>query len=269
MKKILLIIISILVLALISGGVYYFFFKAKDKGAKEEIIAPPSIKKVNELEVSKRPYVALLPHPNPARCSGADLIIEDLKNGETLAEYELEYTAGSLIQGVFGRRDLTETTTDHQPLEFGTCSKGKCKCDQEISGGSLTLNFTIPGDEYTLKSDFTMGTVGSIEGDLISTDARLRIDVGTALARGTQVVVIKAMGLPGQLEGEILVGPYGVFVPMGVKAKGGLTITLQAGDDQGSLMYWNGQAWQDLKAKSTEGKLTTTMPDVGIVVLVK
>ena len=269
MKKILLIIISILVLALISGGVYYFFFKGKGKGAKEEIIAPPSIKKVNELEISKRPYVALLPHPNAARCNGADLVIEDLKNGETLAEYELEYTAGSLIQGVFGRRDLTKTTTDHQPLEFGTCSRGKCKCDQEISGGSLTLNFTLPGDEYTLKSDFTMGTVETIEGDLMSTDARLRIDVGTALARGTQVVVMKAMGLPGQLEGEILVGPYGIFVAKGVSAKGGLEITLQIGDDKGTLMYWDGKAWQDLKTTASEGKLTATMPDAGIVVLVK
>lgn len=269
MKKILLIIISILVLALIGGSVYFFFFKDKGKGAKEEIIAPPSIKKVNELEISKRPYVALLPNPNPARCNGADLIIEEFKNGETLVEYELEYTAGSLIQGVFGRRDLTEAATDHQPLEFGTCSKGKCKCDQEISGGSLTLNFTLPGDEYTLKSDFTMGAVGSTEGDLISTDARLRINVGTALAKGTQVVVIKAMGLPSQLEEEILVGPYGVFAPKGISAKGGLKITLQIGEDQGTLMYWDGKAWQDLKATVSDGKLTATMPDVGIVVLVK
>lgn len=267
MKKILLIVIPILALALMGGGIYFLFFKGEEE-AKQEIQTPPSIKKVNELELSKRPYVALLPHPNSARCNGADLIIENLKLNETLAEYELEYTAGPLIQGVFGRRDLTKAVSKHQPLEFGTCSKGKCKCDENISGGSLTLSFTTPDDEYTLKSDFNLGIVGEIEGSLLSTDARLKVDVATAFARGTQVVVMKAMGLPGEIEGEVAVGPYGVFVAEGISAKGGLEIELQT-NDEGSLMYWNGSNWQDLKASSSDGKISAAMPDAGVVVLAK
>ena len=93
-----------------------------------------------QLELDKRPFVQLIPHPDPGRCDGITLLVDNLKNNESLAEYELEYMAGPLIQGVFGRRDFTEVA-EHQPLELGSCSKGKCKCDTDITGGSLTLSF--------------------------------------------------------------------------------------------------------------------------------
>lgn len=266
-KKILLFIIPVIVLALLGVGVYFAFFKTERKEDKTAIQAPPSVKRVNELALTKRPYVALLPHPNLSRCSGADLIIENLQLNEKLAEYELEYTAGSLIQGVFGRRDLTQAGS-FQPLEFGTCSRGKCKCDQDISGGSLTLEFTGGDEDYTLKSDFTLGIIGEIEGDLISTDARLQIEVAKAFARGTPVIVMKGMGLPDEVEGEVVVGPYQIFAPRAISAKGDFKVTLQT-QEEGRLMFWNGKLWQDLEVQISENKLTATMPDEGVLVLVK
>lgn len=265
MKKILPIILGIAAILIIGGGVW-MWLKGQKPAEKKTIAPPPSVKKVNELELEKRPFVALLPHPNPGRCNGVDLIIENLQNQESLAEYELEYTAGPLIQGVFGRRDFSQVANTHQPLEFGSCSKGKCKCDTGISGGSLTLTFTTPSEEYALKSDFSLYEVGEDEV-FTSTDARLQVEPGRALATGTQVIVMKSMGLPSEIDGEVVVGPYGLFGPQGVTAKVPMEASLQT-QEEGKLMFWNGRAWEDLEVE-VDGKLSFELPGLGVVALVR
>ena len=264
-----LLIFLIIILFFILGGVSFFWWQRNQrKKAQETVSVPTTVKKVNQLEISKRPYVALLPYPNSARCDGVEMLIENLKNGETLAEYELEYTAGPLIQGVFGRRDLTEAGAEHQPLEFGSCSKGKCKCDKEITGGSLTLNFSLPDDEYSLKSDFSLQTVEKGQEEITSTDARLLIDVNSALPDNTQVIVMKTMGLPGEINGEVLAGPYGIFTPRNIKLKKAIEVSLQT-KDEGKLMFWNGKAWQELDVEASDGKLTSTISETGVIALVR
>lgn len=266
MKKILLAGIGLAIVA-VAGGGFLLWRQSQKPEEKQTIAPPPSVKKVNELELAKRPYVALLPHPNPERCGGVDLIIENLTNRETLAEYELEYTAGPLIQGVFGRRDFTQVANTHQPLEFGSCSKGKCKCDTDITGGSLTLTFTTPEEEYVLKSDFSLSMVG--EGKLLtSTDARLTVDPGRALPSGTPVIVMKAMGLPAPVEKEVIAGPYGIFAPQGVKVTGTLEVTMQT-HEGGTFMYWNGNDWMTPKTMPKDDKYVIPVSSLGVIVLVK
>jgi len=268
MRKIWWLVISVVSVGLLAGGghlVWRIFF-LRPAPPPSTVTSPSSLKKVNELELAKRPFVALLPHPDPSQCSGVDLVIENLKNGETLAEYEMEYNAGPLIQGVFGRREFTKQGAIHQPLLFGSCSKSKCKCDQDISGGNLTLNF-MAKEDYALKSDFTLQTVGEAE-KLGSTDARLSVAPGTALPKGTEVIIMKTMGLPAELTGEVVAGPYGIFVPQGVTARGEMPLVLQ-GKEEGKLMFWNGKTWQELKAEVSDGKISSAIPNVGVVVLVK
>jgi hypothetical protein len=266
MKKILLAGVGLAIVAVAAGG-FLIWRQSQKPEEKQTIAPPPSMKKVNELELGLQPFVALLPHPNPETCSGVDLVIEDLKNKESLAEYELEYTAGPLIQGVFGRRDFTQVANTHQPLEFGSCSKGKCKCDTNISGGSLTLTFTTPGEEYALKSDFSLYVVGEDEV-FTSTDARFTVNPGRALAKGTPVIVMKTMGLPAPVEKEVIAGPYGVFAPQGVKPTGTLEVTLQT-HEGGTFMYWDGNGWMTPKTMPRDDKYVIPVSSLGVAVLVK
>ncbi|OGD63297.1 hypothetical protein A2160_02260 [Candidatus Beckwithbacteria bacterium RBG_13_42_9] len=266
MKKIWLIVLSVTLMIVGVGGFFIWQFFFKPAPSTKGTGSPAAVKKVNELEFSKRPYVALLPHPDPSSCSGVDMVIENLKNNETLAEYELEYNAGPMIQGVFGRRDFTQKVTSHQPLLFGSCSRNKCKCDENITGGKLTLDFTAQED-YSLFSDFTMQIIGQSD-KLNSTDARLVVDPGSALPKSTQVIIMNTMGLPGELNGEVILGPYGIFPPKGIVARGEMAVTLQT-KEAGKLMFWGGQAWQELKTEINDDKVSGILPNVGVVVLVK
>jgi len=184
-----------------------------------------------------------------------------------LVEYELEYMAGPLIQGVFGRRDFTEKT-EHKPLELGSCSKGKCKCDTDITGGSLTLRFTAQED-YTLKGDFSYQTVGDVDSVVSSRDAKLTFKVGNALSSSTTVIVASTFGLPAELEGEIVAGPYGIFAPEGVTPRGSMELTLQTKEENATFYFWNGISWQKLSDKVKDGKISGQISDLGVVVLVK
>jgi len=262
-------IILLILLVIITAGIGFFLWLKSGRKSKEETakIVPRKVTPVNQMAQDKRPFVQLVPHPDPARCDGISLLIENLKNNESLAEYELEYMAGSLIQGVFGRRDFTKTS-EHKPLELGSCSKGKCKCDTDITGGSLTLRFQAQED-YTLKGDFSYQAVGDVDGIVSSRDAKLTLKVGNVLPSSTIVIVALTFGLPSELEGEIILGPYGIFAPEGVTPSGSMELTLQTKEENATLYLWNGTGWQKLSDEVKDGKISDDINGLGIVVLAK
>lgn len=225
------------------------------------------VSQINQLGLEKRPFVQLVPHSDPSRCDGISLLIDNLRNNETLAEYELEYMAGPLIQGIFGRRDFTEVN-EHKPLELGSCSKGKCKCDTNIAGGSLTLRFTAD-KEYILKGDFSYQNVGESNGIITSRDVKLSLSVGSALPASTTVIVASTFGLPSNVEGEVASGPYGIFTPMNTIPRGSMKLSLQTKEENVSLYFWNGSSWQKLTSKIENGKITAEINELGIVALMK
>lgn len=266
-KKHLTLIIIIFIILL--AGLGFFLWLQSGKKTEEEPITGTSrkVSRINQLDFAKRPFVQLIPHPDPARCDGIILLVDNLKNNETLTEYELEYMAGPLIQGVFGRRDFTKIT-EHQPLELGSCSKGKCKCDADIRGGSLTLSFQAQ-EEYTLKGDFSYQNVGEVDGILTSRDAKLSLDVGSSLPATTTVIIASTFGLPAELEGEVVSGPYGIFAPAGLSPRGTMKLSLQTKEENASLYFWDGNSWQKLSDEIKDDKITSEISKLGVVVLIK
>lgn len=267
-KKYLILLIAVFI-PLVAGSAFFFWLKSGAK-KQEEVLPKKTTRKVsriNQLALERRPFVQLIPHPDPGRCDGISLLIDNLENNETLAEYELEYMAGPLIQGVFGRRDFTELSK-HKPLELGSCSKGKCKCDTKIAGGSLTLRFTAD-EEYTLKGDFSYQNIGEAEGLITSRDAKLSLKVNKALPSTTTVIVASTLGLPAEVEGEVVSGPYGIFVPESVVPRGQMELSIQTKEENVSLLLWNGTSWQKLEVEVENGKVTTETSELGVVILTK
>jgi hypothetical protein len=264
MKKYLPVAI-LLVFLLIGGGAYLFKRSNANDEVPDLMETPPVVSKINSLAISKRPYVMLIPHKNSARCNGVDMQILDLKNGEEKVEYELEYTTEKLIQGVFGRREFSSKEEKHQPLEFGTCSKGRCRCDDDITGGSLKLSFTGKED-YVLKGDFSVNKVG--DEVISSRDARLKILVGSAIAKGTDVLVMSTFGLPSELTEKVILGPYGIYAQNITSLKNPVTITLQSHDVvNGKIQFWDGKAWKKVDADISEDKAEFELNSLGVIVL--
>lgn len=245
----------------------WIFWPAKNKKAEPTTQTPTrKVEQINKLAIKDRPYVTLTPRPDGREVT---LMIDSITNA-TEAEYELEYTAGSMIQGVFGTIDFSE---DKPPVEkellFGSCSKGKCRYDENVSGGSLTIRFDGGDEAFTLKSDFNLQQMADREGVFTSKDIKASLDVGTSLPSSTYLVVQNTMGLPVEVKGEVLAGPY-AFIGAASPTLKGAELTIKSKDDltDAKLMYWDGKAWEELEAEVGEGKISAPVTNLGTFVLV-
>jgi len=254
--------------AIVLAGIIFFVSAKKNKQAPEEGIPQRRVEQINKLAIKDRPFVTLTPRADGREVT---LIIDNVTNA-TSAEYELEYQAESLIQGVFGTIDFTE---DRPPVSkdllFGSCSKGKCRFDEGVTGGSLTIRFEGPTDPYVLKSDFNLQLMGDREGVFTSKDIKAKLDVGrSGLPLTTYVIVTGTMGLPAEVEGEVIAGPYAFLAATSPKLTAA-ELTIQSKEDltDAQLLYWTGSAWSELETEVTEGKITAPVTNLGTYVVVK
>ncbi|MBU0618865.1 hypothetical protein KKD62_01365 [Patescibacteria group bacterium] len=264
-KKLLLLLAGIACLLLIAVLIGY---KKKPESEPQPQALPPAV--INQLPIKDRPYVTLIP-----RVDGKEVVLTiNGSAGADLVEYELEYQAGNMIQGAFGRIDFSQ---DEPPVSkellFGSCSKGKCKYDEDVSGGSLTLRFE--GEQrFVLKGDFTLQLMAETEGIFTSRDGRLSLDLGSKdLASSTYVIVANTLGLPGTIEGEVVAGPYGFFTAAKSGKLAGAVLSWQTSDDPAGLKiygYVNGD-WQEFSQnRSVEDKtISVSVDQLTTFVLVK
>ncbi len=252
---------------LVLGVLAWIFWPAKKKKVETTQTTSRKVEQINKLAIQDRPFVTLTP-----RADGREVTLEiDKVTNATEAEYELEYTAGSMIQGVFGTIDFTQDEPPvNKDLLFGSCSKGKCRYDENVSGGSLTIRFDGGDEPYTLKSDFNLQLMADREGVFTSKDIKASLDVGTSLPSSTYVIVQNTMGLPAGIESEILVGPYAFIAATSPTLKGA-ELTIKSKDDltEAKLMFWDGEAWEELDSEVGEGKISAPVSSLGTFVLVK
>jgi hypothetical protein len=229
--------------------------------------APKTNEPVNTVDIKDRPYVTLAPTVGGRHPLGQEvtLTIHTVTLGATSVEYELEYQAGTLLQGTFGTIDLTKDKPPvSKDLLFGSCSTGgKCAYHKDVSGGSLTLRFKGGSQNFNLKSEWNLQTMSDRQGKFSSRDGKFQLEVGkTGLLNNTFLVMIQTMGLPRPPAGggEILAGPYGIFTN-NVKLSGTAQLTLRLNQDASSakLLGWDGQAWKEYKASLTDKTLTATI----------
>ncbi|MEA3355379.1 MAG: hypothetical protein U9Q63_02770, partial [Patescibacteria group bacterium] len=189
----------------------------------------------------------------------------------TNAEYELEYQTDTLIQGVFGNLEFTDKNMPlSKDLLFGSCSKGKCRYDEGVIGGSLTMRFKGGDESYTLKSDFNLQNMDEKKGVFTSKDLRATLDLGTSLSSNSFVLIINTMGLPEKVKEEVLIGPY-AFLSSSSPSLKNATITFKSNKDltTAKILFWDGDAWEELEVELGEGKIFAPATNLGTFVLVK
>lgn len=257
------IIPGLLILAV--GG--WFLFK---KPSKTEAPVQPARKmeEVNIIAMADRPFVTLTPREDGRE---VELAIDRVKNA-TKVEYEMEYQTESLIQGVFGTIDFTqEPAPVRKDLLFGSCSKGKCRYDEGVTGGSLTMRFEGGSAPFALKTDFNLQQMFDRQGKFVSRDSKATLDVGkTGLPNNTFMIVAGTLGLPAEVEGEVIAGPYAFLAATSPVLKNA-TISIQSKDDLtgAKLMYWNGKSYTELKSTIADGKISAPVTGLGTFVVIK
>lgn len=215
------------------GG--FLVLRGKAKSANSLLPTPTSEGVLVETILEDCPFVSLTP-----RADGREFTLEikRIKNAETI-EYELVYLSSGLSRGVVGSVDLKGEEEISRKLLLGTCSRNVCKYDEGVEEGRLTLRFR--GDDGTRKfvSDFHLQQG---ESELILTDGKFQLE--GKFSSGAYYITMSTIGLPGEIKGEVVGGPYGVFSSESGVVKDG-KVELALGEDQAEaeIYFWNGKAW--------------------------
>lgn len=244
----------VLLLTLLVGGSVFAFMRYRQAAgvatptpepAKRRIVEP-----TNVIPVDQRPVVFLVPEADGRNLT---LRIESIKKPATSVEYELEYQAGELLQGVNGALDLTSLPAKTTQL-MGSCSAGgKCSYHEDVRGGTLLLRFL--GDEnYVLKQDWKYIDNAAKETAFSSKDAKFQLD--SADLKNTRFLIIyNSPGFPEGLSASVASDPYALQTSTLLKGTG--TLTMRA-TEEGALAIagFDGERWHTFEG-TVEGKMIT------------
>lgn len=230
---------------------------------------PSSTSKTNEpfntIDIKDRPYVTLAPTVGGKHPLGREVTFNLSANAlkSQSVEYELEYQAGSLLQAAFGQIDLTK---DRPPLSqnllLGSCSAGgKCAYHENVTGGTLTLRFKGGSQNFTLKGEWNLQKNADRAGQFSSRDAKFQIDFSKiGLPISAIVIVAQTFGLPRELDGQILAGPYGIFTnDQKFSGSAKLTLHLNETTTSANLLGWDGKSWKKYPSDIKDKTLTSTV----------
>ncbi len=262
-KKLMMIIGVVLAVLVIGGGVFaYTKMKGSQSGTQTEEKKKKVAQPVNVIPVDQRPYIQIL--PKDAR--NLTLRVVSLKKPATKAEYELEYQAGSLLQGAFGALELGSLPSEANIL-LGSCSAGgACTYHEDIKGGSLLTRYEGP-ENYALKSDWRYFDNVSKESTVASKDAKFQLD-SADLKTQRYIIVFNTAGYPEGLKGTPVSDPYSLTAGSALKGKG--TLTLRANEDGATkIMGWDGKTWKEFETKVDGKTLTATVDLMELYIAVK
>lgn len=239
-------------LLLVGGGVFAArsFF-----GAKQPIATPAPVKKkivepTNVIPMAERPVVHIKPEAD-----GRNLTIEitEVKKPADTVEYELEYQAGELLQGVQGAIELTSLPAKTTQL-MGSCSAGgKCSYHTDVKGGSLLLRF-ISTENYALKQDWKYIENKTKETAISSKDAKFQLE-SPELAKQKLIVIYNSPGYPEEVPGTVVSEVYSMQSGSQMTGKGKLTIRA---NEEGELVLvgYDGKEWITFES-AVDGKMVS------------
>lgn len=225
-------------------------FKKKTTQAPEDKKKPPINEPINVIDLSERPYVSLSPRNDGRELT---LTIHTLPKPAEEMEYELEYQAGSLLQGAFGSVDLSKSLPIETKILLGSCSAGgSCSYHEDVKGGSLTLKFRAD-ENYALKTEWRFVDLSQEDEALSSRDAKFSLDITDQVISSNYAIVAQTSGLPSPLDTQVTAGPYGLFFSQNESLKSAnLTLRLTIDSDSVAIKSWDGQQWQSLDTSTSD-----------------
>lgn len=248
-KKLPFIIVAVLLV--IGGGIFAFSkMKSKPTAAEETTTKKRIEEPTNIIPVADRPYIKVIPHRDGHKVS---LKIVAVKKDATSVEYELEYQAGSLLQGAFGQLDLDSLPAQKEIL-LGSCSAGgACTYHEDVRGGTLLTRFN-GSQSYALKSRWKYIINSTNETAFSSQDAKFQIE-STDLAKQSYIVIFNTAGYPEGLKTEPVSELYALTTDSKLGGTADLTIRAQE-EGELTIMGYDGEEWTEFET-TTDGKMAT------------
>ncbi|HOX96056.1 MAG TPA: hypothetical protein PLI45_01640 [Candidatus Woesebacteria bacterium] len=204
---------------------------------------------VNELAITERPFLLLVPHSTNRLFTFVALNGDKAKSGVL----DIEYTSGDLLKGARATLETPIANPYIKAIILGSCSTGgKCSFDKDLKSGTMKLKLTFDGQKVThvLKEDFTFVT-----GQNNLPDGKVTFTASKATAK-ENLILLNSSGLPKATDKEITLYPIVISATNSKNIVGTLTVS-QTGVT-GAAIY-DGQSYQDLKYTEKDGVLTFSL----------
>lgn len=254
----------IILFLLLVVGIYI-----KGKGSAK--VETPEITEVEStLPLAERPYITLLPGADGHRAS---LTIDKIKDAKTI-EYQIVYEAaaetGDLVErGIFA--DFIPVTgpsyTSGDKL-FGSASSGKERLDKDVQGTQLIVR---------LKNDTTKVRYET-EWRIYSGSKKIDFGDGKFVVEGNlstkySYILMQTVGIPKEINGEIIGGPYAVFTRSEEPVKATITIQTDVASPTARVFGWDSKSsdWKEItkNLKITDNKVSVETDTLTTFVVVK
>jgi hypothetical protein len=245
--------VGLLLVVVLGGGIFAY---SRSGGQPEPSPTPAPKKKkvvapVNVIPVGERPYVYVSP---VADGQNIEITIAEVKKPATEAELVLEYQAGSTLQGFSDLAKLDSLPVTAKKL-LGSCSAGgACTYHKDIKGGFLQINFN-GAEAYSLKQEWkyfdNWGAAKTTTFD--SKDQKFSIN-SADLGKQRFVIVYNSPGYAKGLEKDPTSEIYAVSGVGALAGKATVSFTTEA--TTGTIMGYDGKAWNKLETTFAGGKAT-------------
>lgn len=216
---------------------------------------------VNTAPLAERVYATLTFASESSHPVGRELTLTVAEaKGAGKIEYELEYQAGTLVQAGLGSiTPKDEEAPYRRNILLGSCSAGgACSYSRDVKGGTLLLRFKDSA-VGNLKGDWNFYEPGN-DGKFGSRDAKFQIEAGKL--KNAFVIISQTLGLPKNVDGEIVAGPY--HVETTATATGEITATIRlAKEGAAVLWYWDDRMYREIPASVSGKTLTAKLGETG------
>lgn len=241
-----------LLLLLIIGGTIFAITKVKDATTAEETgpekkrIAIP----VNVIPKEEMPVIGIAPSSNGRNI---EITVSEVKKAAEEVDLELEYQAGTLLQGYNGLLALS-TLPATQDILLGSCSAGgACTYHEDVTGGTLEAIFR-GSEDYAVKSDWRYIENTDKSDSFSSKDVKFTIEA-PELARVPYAIIYNSPGYPEGLEGTLDSEVYAVAFSSAAADEA--TVSIRANEEaELTVMGWDGSEWVALDT-TMDGKVAT------------
>lgn len=265
MKKKPMMIMGIIALVVI-GLVGFMWMRSRGTKPVEQVQQPKKVQvPVNLIAIEERPYVELIPL---AERNKLQLVIHERKKAAETVEVVLEYDRNKgVMDAVLKEFPLTNPVQKEEIFLGSKSAGGHTTYHDDVIGGTYTLNFE--DEDYALKESWRYSDSETAYSEFSTSDGFFQVKLDKPYQTG-KIVVMKSPGYPGDLEGELIAGPY-LFRGVGALPEATAEVTIRTSEESATakLMGWDGEEWQEIEATIAGRSITAQTTAYQIFVVLK
>lgn len=262
-KPMLIVGIVALVLVALIGVVWA---RSRNNKPTEQAQQPKKVQApVNLIAIEERPYVEIIPLADRNKLQ---LVIHERKKAAESVEVVLEYDRNEgVMDAVLKEFPLTSEIQKEEIFLGSKSAGGHITYHDDVIGGTYTLNFE--DEDYALKESWRYSDSETAYSEFSTSDGFFQVKLNKPYQTG-KIVVMKSPGYPGDLDGELIAGPY-LFRGVGAFPQATADITIRTSEESATakLMGWDGAEWQEIEAEIAGRSITAQTTTYQVFVVLK